>query len=185
MQGVSKKLRDDKHLSFKLCKEFMNSVEENDLDTVKFYLEECRDDVDPRIYDNLAVLTACTNNFPEIVEFLLKYNCVDPTGFDNYAIKHACEYGHIRVFELLWKYYWSSDKYLDAISKDLLTISCHNNQLEIVQMLLKDEMIENCDFIQIYGLDAACGENHLKIINLILNNNEQLLLKETSKALCL
>lgn len=107
------------------------------------------------------------NEYPEIVELLLKDGRVDPVAEDNNAIKFASENGHTETVKLLLQ-----NSRVDPGARDNYAIrfASKNGHLEIVKLLLQDSRVNpgaqnNC------AIRWASENGHLEVVRILLQDS--------------
>jgi len=117
--------------------EFIDAVNDNNVDRVKILLRDSR--VDPSVNNNWAIKWAADRGLTGIVKALLNDGRVDPAAGNNYAIRWAAGGGHMEVVKALL-----NDGRADpsAENNNAIIWAAGSGLVEVVELLLQDPRVD-------------------------------------------
>lgn len=124
-------------------KQFIEAIKDDNIQCIKNLLQD--NILKPDFCNNSAIICSCELGRLEIVNELLKYNCVDPHGFVILDIDDG---------------YCYNGGFYEAI---------HNNHLDIVTLLLTDDRVKP-EYYDNYALNASMINKHVDIVKILLKD---------------
>ncbi|KAJ3268051.1 hypothetical protein HDV01_003509 [Terramyces sp. JEL0728] len=137
--------------------------------------------MDPSLYDNEALVTACEFGNAGVVEALLKDDRIDPSTMSNEPIRKAAKNGHLEIVEMLM-----SDKRVDPGDKcnEALANSCYFGHYNVVVQLLHHQRV-NPAANDNEPIRLAALNGHCKIVECLLQYSRVNPCAKHNQAYCL
>ena len=143
-------------------KSFIKSINDNDIEKVKFQLTD--QELDPSYNDSQALKIATERNFTEIVKLLLGDYRINPSVKNNYAIKEATDNDFIDIINLLYE-----DDKLELTDLSPNQIIKHINKLSTKMWSIYRIELQSIDKLKSFMTRLSSNETNQQIQLMILD----------------